>query len=59
MQQVHAYARITHGYADGWRHLDQDEFVATVKLTPAKVAEAQKVPPEFSLLSAIIQDFLG
>lgn len=37
MQKVHAYQRLTHGYVDGWRHLDSDEFVATIKLTPAKL----------------------
>jgi len=42
MQAVHAYARITHGYADGWRHLDKDEFVGTVKMTPAVQTEAPK-----------------
>ena len=39
MQTVHAYARITHGYADGWRHLDQDRFVGTVRMTPAVQCE--------------------
>jgi hypothetical protein len=34
MQQVHLYERLTHKYADGYRYLDQDRFVATVKLTP-------------------------
>jgi len=36
MYKVHAYQRTSHSYVDGWRHLDNDEFVATVKLTPAK-----------------------
>ena len=39
MQTVHTYTRITHGYADGWRYLDNDKFLASVKLTPPKVVE--------------------
>ncbi len=42
MQTVHAYTRLTHKYRDGYRHLDSEEFFATVRLTPAK----QVVAPE-------------
>lgn len=37
MQTVHTYIRLTHKYRDGWSHLDNDEFVATVRLTPPKM----------------------
>lgn len=36
MQLVNIYTRTTHQYADGWRHLDNDKFVAAVKVTPRK-----------------------
>ena len=36
MQTVHAYKRLSHKWAAGWQHLDNDTFVATVKLTPSK-----------------------
>ena len=39
MEQVNAFIRTTHSYADGWRHLDQDRFVGTVKMTPAVQCE--------------------
>ena len=42
MEQVHAYARLTHKYRDGWSHLDSDEFVATVRLTAPKMVEEGK-----------------
>lgn len=34
MQEVNVYDRLTHKYVDSWRHLDEEQFVATVKLTP-------------------------
>lgn len=40
METVHAYARTSHKYRDGWSHLDSDKFVATVRLTPPKVTRA-------------------
>jgi hypothetical protein len=39
MQTVHAFARTSFKYVDGWSHLDSDEFVATVRLTAPKVVE--------------------
>jgi hypothetical protein len=33
MHTVYAYANTTNRYAAGWRHLDEDKFVATVRLT--------------------------
>ena len=33
MHTVHAYVNTTNHYADGWRYLDSDNFVATVRLT--------------------------
>ena len=36
MEQVHAYARISHRYIDEYKHLDGERFVATVRLTPRK-----------------------
>jgi len=36
MQEVNAYKRLTHGYADGWRYLDNDTFIAGIKLTPRR-----------------------
>ena len=36
MEQRHLYERLTHKYVDEYRHLDREEFVATIKLTPAK-----------------------
>lgn len=34
MQTVNVYKRLTHHYVDECRHLDKEEFVTTVKLTP-------------------------
>ena len=39
MEKVHAYKRLTHGYADGWRHLDKDVYLGSVNMTPAVVTE--------------------
>ena len=39
MYTVHAYARTSHKYRDGWRHLDNEQFVASVKVTPARTTE--------------------
>lgn len=39
MQEVHTYKRLTHSYRDGWSYMDNDEFLATVKLTPRKMVE--------------------
>jgi len=36
MHKVSVYVRTTHQYADGWSYLDDDKFVATVRLTPSK-----------------------
>jgi len=32
MNLANLYLRVTHKYADGWRHLDDDQFVGTVKV---------------------------
>ncbi len=37
MQAVHLNVRTSNTYADGWRHLDSDEYVGTVKLTPRRL----------------------
>ena len=34
METVHLYERKTHKYVDSYRHLDREEYVCTVKLTP-------------------------
>lgn len=39
MQTVHAYIRTSHSYRDGWRHLDGERFVASVKVTPPRQTE--------------------
>ncbi len=39
MQTVHAYRRLTNRYIDQYMHLDETEFVATVKLTAPRVVE--------------------
>jgi hypothetical protein len=42
MYKQHIYQRMTHRYADGWRHLDQEEFVGTVKvLAPTRQTEPE------------------
>jgi hypothetical protein len=40
MQTVHAYRRTSHRYIDAYKHLDGEEFVATVKLTPPRMIRA-------------------
>lgn len=39
MQTLNLYERLSHKYRDGWRHLDNEIFVATVKATPPKWVE--------------------
>jgi len=39
MHQVNAYVRVTSNFADGWRHLDDDKFVATVSLTAPRITQ--------------------
>jgi hypothetical protein len=42
MFKVHAYKRLTRKYRDGFRHLDKEEFLATVSVTPPKQLEEPK-----------------
>ena len=37
MFDVHLYTRKSFKYADGWRHLDNDEYLGTIRVTPAVV----------------------
>lgn len=39
METLHLYRRTSHKYRDGWQHLDSSEYVATARLTPAKMVE--------------------
>jgi len=32
--KIHLYKQLTHKYRSGWRHLDEEEYVGTVKLLP-------------------------
>jgi hypothetical protein len=32
MFKLNLFTRLTHTYADGWRHLDSEEFTGTVKV---------------------------
>ena len=40
MQEVYLYARTSHRYVDGWRHLDSDKFVGSILVTPRKMVAA-------------------
>lgn len=39
MRQFHIYARLSHSYVTGWKHLDRHEFVCSLKLTPPRIVE--------------------
>jgi hypothetical protein len=39
MQTVNLFTRKTFKYADGYSHLDDSEYLATVKLTPPKLVQ--------------------
>jgi hypothetical protein len=40
MEQVNLYERKTHRYVDSCRHMDKEEYVCSVKLTPPRQLQA-------------------
>lgn len=40
MLKEYIYRRITHKYRDAYRHLDREEYVTTLSLTPPKLVQA-------------------
>lgn len=36
MDTIHAYRRLTHRYVGTWKHLDEHQYIGTVKLTPTR-----------------------
>lgn len=57
--QINIYKRLSHKYRDGWRHLDEEVFVGTVKMLKTRKLEDHGIDGKLHLTRVIAPASLG